>query len=94
MFRCGFLQITGHASLRPVFAYDTLTSKNHNKFRIVFLNNAPMGHRIVAEAVQLALGKIFPEADPLCYKDVSKMYFGGKELTYFDEVFYCRSLKQ
>ena len=71
--------------LRPVFAYDTLTSKNHNKFRIVFLNNAPMGHRIVAEAVQLALGKIFPEADPLCYKDVSKMYFGGKELTYFDE---------
>lgn len=74
-----------HYGLPFLFAYDTLTSENHNKFRIVFLNNAPMGHRIVAEAVQLALGKIFPEADPLCYKDTSKMYFGGKELTYFDE---------
>ena len=74
-----------HYGLPFLFAYDTLTSENHNKFRIVFLNNAPMGHRIVAEAVQLALGKIFPEADPSCYKDTSKMYFGGKELTYFDE---------
>lgn len=70
--------------LRPVFAYDTLTSTNHNKFRMVFLNDTSICHRKVAEAVQLALGKIFPEADPSCYKDASKMYFGGKELRYFD----------
>ncbi len=70
--------------LRPVFAYDTLTSINHNKFRMVFLNDTSICHRKVAQAVQLALGKIFPEADPSCYKDASKMYFGGKELRYFD----------
>ena len=71
--------------LRPVFAYDTLTSTNHNKFRMVFLNDTSICHRKVAEAVQLALGRyLFPESDPLCYRDISKMYFGGKELRYFD----------
>lgn len=43
--------------LRPVFAYDTLTSTNHNKFRMVFLNDTSICHRKVAEAVQLALGR-------------------------------------
>ena len=35
--------------------------------------------------MQLALGEIFPEADPTCIKDVSKMYFGGKECLYYDD---------
>lgn len=33
----------------------------------------------------LAMGKIFPEADPSCYRDVSKLYFGGKGVLYRDD---------
>lgn len=67
------------------FAYDTLSSSNHDKFRVVFLNDAPIPDSRAAEAVQMALGEIFPEADPSCYKDASKLYFGGKEVIYYDK---------
>lgn len=70
----------------PVFfAYDTLSSKNHDKFRVVFLNDVPITDRKVAEAVLMAMGEIFPEADPSCYKDVSKLYFGGKKVIYYED---------
>lgn len=68
-----------------LFAYDTLSSTNHDKFRVVFANDVPIHDRRVAEAVQLALGEMFPEADPSCYKDISKLYYGGKELVYYDD---------
>lgn len=68
-----------------LFAYDTFSSTDHDKFRVVFLNDASIPHRRVVEAMQLALGTIFPEADPSCYRDVSKMYFGGKELIHYDD---------
>ena len=70
--------------LPVLFAYDTLSSKGHDKFRVVFLNDVAVPDRKVAEAMQRAMGDIFPEADPSCYNDVSKMYFGGKELLYYD----------
>lgn len=69
-----------------LFAYDTFSSKNHDKFRIVFLNDISIPDRKVAEAVQLALGNIFPEADSSCYRDISKMYFGGySKLLYYND---------
>lgn len=68
-----------------LFAYDTLSSTKHDKFRVVFLNDVSISDRRVAEAMQLAMGKMFPESDPSCYKDVSKLYFGGKELLYYDD---------
>lgn len=68
-----------------LFAYDTFSSTDHDKFRVVFLNDVPIPHRSVAEAMQLAMGTIFPEADPSCYRDISKMYFGGKERLYYDD---------
>jgi hypothetical protein len=68
-----------------LFAYDTLSSKEHDKFRVVFLNDAAVSDRKVAEAMQLAMGEMFPEADSSCYTDVSKLYFGGKELLYYDD---------
>lgn len=74
-----------HYELPVFFAYDTLSSINHDKFRVVFLNDAPIDDRRVAEAVQMAMGEIFPEADSSCYKDVSKLYFGGKKVLYYDE---------
>ena len=68
-----------------LFAYDTMSSTDHDKFRVVFLNDASVTDRRVAEAMQLAMGKMFPGADPSCYKDVSKLYFGGKEVLYYDD---------
>ena len=68
--------------LPVLFAYDTLSGRNHDKFRVVFLNDIPVTDRRVTEAVQKAIGSIFPEADPSCYKDISKMYFGGKGVLY------------
>ena len=68
-----------------LFAYDTFSSTDHNKFRVVFLNDVSIPHRGLAGTMQLALGTIFPEADPSCYRDVSKMYFGGKERLYHDD---------
>ena len=68
-----------------LFAYDTMSSTNHDKFRVVFLNDASITDRRVAEAMQLAIGGMFPEADPSFYKDVSRLYFGGKEVLYYDD---------
>ena len=67
-----------------LFAYDTFSSVNHNKFRAVFLNDVSIPHKKLAEAMQLALGTIFPEADSSCYKNVAAMYFGGKERLYYN----------
>lgn len=74
-----------HYGFPILFAYDTLSSTAHDKFRVVFLNDVPINDRRVAEAAQLAMGEIFREADSSCYKDVSKLYFGGKELLYYDD---------
>ena len=69
-----------------LFAYQSMSSQpDHPKFRTVFLNDIAIPNQSVATAMQKLLGKIFSEADPSCYKDVSKMYFGGKRLLYFDE---------
>lgn len=67
--------------LPVLFAYDTFSSVDHDKFRVVFLNDISIPDKQVAEAMQLALGTIFPEADPACYKDVSRIYYGGKWLS-------------
>ncbi|WP_161846192.1 hypothetical protein [Pseudoflavonifractor sp. 524-17] len=72
--------------LHPLFAYHSLRSTpDHPRFRLLFLNDVSISDPRVARATQLAVGEIFPEADSSCYNDVSKMYFGGKELIYFDE---------
>lgn len=71
--------------LYPLFAYNSLRSSPEiHKFRVVFLNDASIPDPRVANAMQLAMGEIFPEADRTCYSDISKMYFGGKELIYYD----------
>ena len=75
----------GQFEMPILFAYDTMSSIDHDKFRVVFLNDVSVTDRRVAEAVQFAMGKMFPEADPSCYKDVSKLYFGGKGLLYYDD---------
>ncbi len=72
-------------ALPILFAYETLSSVDQNKFRVVFLNDISIPNKKIVEAMQLAMGEIFPEADPSCYGDVSKMYFGGKKCLYYDD---------
>lgn len=85
--KVSFNEIKNRADLYelPVlFSYDTLSSREHDKFRVVFLNDTAVCDKRVAEAMQKAMGSMFPEADSSCYNDVSKLYFGGKELLYYD----------
>jgi len=66
----------------PAFVYTTFSSAyNNNKFRVVFVLEHNVEDKRVRELVQLALMKLFPEADKAC-KDVSHLFFGGKELLY------------
>ena len=67
-----------------LFAYDTFTSRNHNRFRVVFLNDNPITDVRAAETTLKALTTVFPEADPQS-KSAVQMYYGGKELIYYDD---------
>ena len=67
-----------------LFAYDTFSSVNHDKFRVVFLSDSSINDRKSAEAMQRAFGTVFPESDQACVGDVSRMFYGGKEVIYCD----------
>lgn len=71
--------------LQILFAYETFSSIDSDRFRVVFMNDAPILDIRVAEIYQNALITMFPEADKTC-KDISKMYFGGKKLLYYDDL--------
>ena len=69
----------------PIFiAYETFTSVGQNKFRILFMNDISITDKRLAKISMNALLTIFPEADRSC-NDISKIYFGGKKLHYFDQ---------
>jgi len=65
----------------PAFVYTTFSSINKNKFRIIFVLEHEVKDKRVRNLVQLALMKLFPEADKSC-KDASRLFFGGLELIY------------
>ncbi|MCL2187348.1 MAG: DEAD/DEAH box helicase family protein [Defluviitaleaceae bacterium] len=67
-----------------LFSYETYTSRNHDKFRVVFLNDAPIPDTRTAKAMLQALHTIFPEADPQGKSPV-QMYYGGKGLLHYNE---------
>ena len=50
-----------------LFAYDTMSSTDHDRFRVVFLNDVSITDQRAAGAVQLAIGEMFPEADIRMY---------------------------
>jgi hypothetical protein len=74
---------TEEYELPILFAYETFTSVDYNKFRIVFLNDIPITDIRIAQMMQNALMTIFPEADNGC-KSVVHMYYGGKNQVCFD----------
>ncbi|MCM1329144.1 MAG: hypothetical protein NC253_06845 [Ruminococcus sp.] len=66
-------------------AYDTFSSKNHNRFRVLFLNDVSIINKTAAKIYKKLLLEIFPEADT-SDKSAAHMYYGGNsKLMYFDE---------
>lgn len=82
--KISFEQVKARADmydLPMLFAYDTCSSVNHNRFRAVFLNDNPVTDIRVSELVLKGLTTIFPEVDP-CSKSPIQMYFGGENVIY------------
>lgn len=75
---------TEQYDLPYLFSYETFSSSNHDRFRVVFLNDVSVTDKRAAKIIKNELLAIFPEADRHD-KDVSKMYFGGKKLLSFNE---------
>jgi len=67
-----------------LFAYETFSSEDGDRFRVVFLNDISVTDIRAAQIMQNALMTIFPEADENC-RSVVQMYFGGKKLFYISE---------
>ena len=67
-----------------VFAYETFSSINRSKFRVVLCNDIEITDARLAKVIQIALMEIFNECDPSC-KDCSRLFFGGKGLIYSNE---------
>lgn len=65
-------------------AYETFSSKDNDRFRAIFLNDVPITDKRAAKIYKSALMEIFPESDPTD-SDISKMYYGGKNLLYLDQ---------
>lgn len=76
---------TNQYDLPVALAYETFSSENLNKFRIVFLCDTVIQDIRIAEYVIDILITLFPEADSHC-KDVSRIFFGGKRLLICNEV--------
>ena len=67
-----------------LFTYDTFSSEEGNeRFRVVFLNDAPIEDKRGAKILKNALMTIFPETDKTD-TDISKMYYGGKSCRYYN----------
>jgi len=70
------------------FAYHTFSSSDEcEKFRVVFTHNTLIEDVYAAKIILLMLHRVFPECDSSC-KDLSHLFYGGKELIYINESAY------
>ena len=65
-------------------AYETFSSENENRFRVVFISAFQIDDVRVSEIIMDILINIFPECDKVC-RDVSRIFFGGKKIIYSSE---------
>lgn len=78
--------------LPVLFAYETFSSIEKNKFRVVFILDTIITDLNIFKFVIDIFMKIFPECDKSC-KDVSRMFFGGKQLIYYNDSEYFVNMK-
>lgn len=73
--------------LIPNIVYETFSSVNQNRFRVLFVLDSVVTEWTVARMYTLALLNLFPNADQSC-KDLARLYFGtNKPLIYTDNTF-------
>lgn len=84
---CTFSEIKNRCDSRGLnitYAYHTFSStEEHEKFRVIFVLDVPETDTFIIKVMLNMLIKIFPECDTSC-KDLCRMFFGGKELIYYD----------
>jgi hypothetical protein len=69
-------------NILPCFVYTSFShTQEHHKFRLVFCTNEVINYYDTAKELQLTLMNIFDNCDEKC-KNLSRLYFGGKELIY------------
>lgn len=79
-------------NLPVVIAYETKSSVDYGRYRLVFKYNEPLFDKRMMEVINRLLLCVFPEADQST-KDLSKMYLPGENVEYFcDKPFYIDSL--
>ena len=78
-------QIAERYGIPIALAYETYSSVNCNRFRIVFISNTPVYDMKVAEIITDALIHLFEGCDTAC-RDVSRIFLGGKAVIYEKEV--------
>ena len=78
-------QIAERYGVPIALAYETYSSVNQDRFRIVFISNYPITDIRVSEIIINALIYIFEGCDTAC-RDVSRIFLGGKGVIYENEV--------
>ncbi len=79
-------------NLPVVIAYETKSSVDFGRYRLVFKYNEPIYDKRMMEVINRLLLCVFPEADQST-KDLSKMFFPGRNVRYYgDKVFFTDSL--
>ena len=74
-------QVAERYGLPIALAYETFSSVNRNRFRIVFVSDNPVFDIRVAEIITEALIQIFEGCDTAC-RDSSRIFLGGKSVIY------------
>lgn len=80
-----FMKRSENYGILPFLVYDTFSATSEQeKFRAVYLMETVIEKKNLAELFNVMLIKVFPESDRSC-KDVTRMFFGGKRIKYFNE---------
>lgn len=80
-----FMKRSENYGILPFLVYDTFSATSEQeKFRAVYLMETVIEKKNLAELFNVILIKVFPESDRSC-KDVTRMFFGGKRIKYFNE---------
>lgn len=76
-----FMTRANEYGILPAFVYSTFSAVDNNKYRAVYALPVAVTDFRVRQVIQLALMRLYPEADKGT-KDAARLWHGGKELLY------------
>lgn len=83
-------QIAERYGIPIALAYETYSSANCDRFRIVFISHCPVYDIRAAEIILDALIHIFEGCDTAC-RDVTRIFLGGKSVIFENEAYFSVS---